>query len=135
MSIGDPPVYTDEQIEAILAGDNRDIDRIMMRMVNALTVSFITFRDSEFRTHVREETAIFDALGTADEIEQRRIWLDLQIKREQTRAKFREKIIISSALWALPFILAFLVITFSDGLRNQIAQWLSTPPQTALKGK
>lgn len=135
MSIGDPPVYTDEQIEAILAGDNRDIDRIMMRMVNSLTISFITFRDDEFRTHVKQETEVFAALGTADEIAQRRVWLDLQITKEQKRAKMRDKIISSSTLWALPLVLLFIVTTLSDGLRNQVILWLSAVPPTAVKGK
>lgn len=125
MSLGDPNIYTDEQIELMLAGDRRDVDRLLIKGLNTLAAAFLTFRDSEFRPHIEEEQLMIEALGTPDEVKRRRIWLDLQIKREQVRHKLRTRILESSVLWALPIVLTFFLLVFSDGLRYRFVEWLS----------
>lgn len=128
MSLTDPNIYTDEQMELMLAGDRRDIDRLIIRGLNTLTAVFLTFRDTEFRPHLMAESSMVKALGTPAEVESRRIWLDLQIKREQQRQRLRAKVLESSVLWALPIVLSFMLLAFSDGLRTRFVEWLSTPP-------
>lgn len=90
--------------------------------------TFLDFRDHEFRPHVVEENEMKEALGSPKEVEQRRIWLDLQIKKEMDRSAMRNKILEATLLRVIPVCIFVVFMIFITGLHEHITNWLSSKP-------
>lgn len=126
----DPVVYSDEAIDMFLAGDRLQIDRLILTGMNSMVKTFLDFRDNEFRPHVVEENEMKDALGDAKEVERRRIWLDLQIKKEMARSAMRGKILEATLLRVIPVCIFVIFMIFITGLHEHISNWLSSGKPT-----
>lgn len=122
----EPRIYGPEEIDILLNGDRREIDRLLLTSLNALAFAFLRFRDSEFRPHIIQELAMTEALGEPKDVERRRKWLDAQIARESDLAILRKKVITSTAIWAVPLIIVFTVGLLATGVRERLASWLNT---------
>ncbi|TXH41846.1 MAG: hypothetical protein E6Q97_36785 [Desulfurellales bacterium] len=123
--MSDPHIYTEAEIDLFLKGDRRDVDKLVLTSINAIAHAFITFRDLEFRPHVIEENQMKDALGDPADVERRRVWLDLQIKKEMDRAALRQKILEASLLRVIPIALLAVMAIFATGLHEHLSAWLS----------
>ena len=128
--MSDPHIYTEEEIDIFLKGDRMDVDKLVLTSISALAKTFITFRDLEFRPHMIEENQMKDALGDPDDVARRRVWLDLQIKKEMDRAALRQKILEASLLRVIPVALMVLLAIFATGLHEHLSAWLSTAKTT-----
>lgn len=119
----DPTVYSPEAIEMLLDGSRRQIDKLLLQGLNDLTKSFVNFRDQEFRPHVEEEKILQKALGEPAEVERRRLWLDLQIAKEESCAKIRAKVLESTITKYVPVLLAALFIAAATGIIERTYDW------------
>ena len=114
-----------------LQGDRRQVDRLILTGMNSMVKTFLDFRDNEFRPHVAEENEMKEALGDSKDVERRRIWLDLQIKKEMDRSRLMDKALEASVLKVIPIILLGIIMIFVTGLHEHVSSWLSnksTPP-------
>jgi len=128
--MNDPHIYTEEEIDIFLKGDRRAIDKLILTSINALAHTFLSYRDEEFRPHIREEQEMKDALGEPKEVAQRRMWLDLQIKKEMDRAKLRAKILEASLLRVIPIAVGVTFVIFMTGLHEYVMNWLAAGKTT-----
>lgn len=128
--MNDPHIYTEEEIDLFLKGDRRAIDKLILTSLNALSSTFVAYRDNEFRPHIREEQSMKEALGDPKEVTQRRMWLDLQIKKEMDRAKLRAKILEASLLRVIPVAMMVMLIIFMTGLHEHVTNWLTAGKTT-----
>lgn len=118
-----PTIYSQEAIEMLLDGSRRQIDGLMLRGLNDLAKAFIDFRNNEFRPHVKEEEAMKEALGTPEEVERRRRWLDLQIKKEEACANIRYKIMESTLTKYVPIIIVAIALAATTGVVDKAYDW------------
>lgn len=124
----DPVVYSDEAIDMFLQGDRRQVDRLILTGMNSMVKTFLDFRDHEFRPHAAEENEMKDALGSPKEVEQRRLWLDLQIRKEMDRSAMRDKILEATLLRVIPVCIFVVFMIFITGLHEHISTWLASGP-------
>ena len=96
-----PKAYSTDEIEAILSGDRRNIDRILLYALNNITTSFIP--------HLERETEYFSTLGSAEDIKIRVAWVDAQITKQNVRSKMMLKVAESTTTWALIAFLGFIM--------------------------
>lgn len=116
-----PRILTDEEIDAMLDGDRRKVDRVQLTLVNDLAKAFVEFRYEDFPMHAREEEKVLEALGKDPEkIRERREFVETLIERQRTRNAMMRKVSEGAALWAVILFLTFLGILFKDA----IVHWL-----------
>lgn len=131
----DPAVYSEDAIEILLDGSRRQIDGLLLRGLNDLNKTFLSFRDEEFRPHIEEENIMKLALGLPEEVERRRKWLDLQIKKEEACANIRYKIMESTLTKYAPIILVAVVIAAVTGIMDHAYNWWASWKVHAANGK
>lgn len=131
----EPTVYSEDAIEILLDGSRRQIDGLLLKSLNNLNKTFVAFRDEEFRPHVEEENIMKLALGDPVEVERRRKWLDLQIKKEEACANMRGKILESTLTKYVPVILVAVTIAAVTGIMDHAYTWWSSWKVYAANGK
>ena len=104
MSSTTPKTYTPEEIELLLKGSDREIDRLILHSLNSITQVLIP--------HV----AILSEMGTAETIRLRSDWIDAQITKQEKRSKMMDRVIESALIWALPLACLLLFVWFGDAL-------------------
>lgn len=101
-------VYSPEEIDMFLKGDQREVDRLMIHSLNNIASVLIP--------HISEENEIFRALGDSEVIRTRSGWIDAQIKKQEKRNRMMDKVTESTTLWALPLFLLIMFIWFGDAI-------------------
>ena len=88
--------YTDEEIDILLDGDRRKVDKFMLHCMNEIK--------SALMDHTQREDLVLDAVkevGGIDGVKARAAYVDTLIKKEQSRIAMMEKITQSGTVWAL----------------------------------
>ena len=105
-------IYTNDEIEILLSGDRRSIDRLMMLGINNLAIAMLP--------HMRWEEKILSSLGTPDEISARVAWINSQITQQHVRNDMMRKITESSMVWAFIAFLGFLAFSVWEYVSSHI---------------
>ena len=95
--------YTEEEIEFILDGDRRKVDKFMLNCMNEIKQTLVE--------HTAREDSIYSALDTVggiSAITTRAQYVDSLIKKANVRAAMMEKVSQSTVTWALLAFLGFL---------------------------
>lgn len=96
-------IYTQEEIELFLAGERRDVDRLLLYGINDLVRVIIP--------HKAREDKFFEAAGTRDEIRQRAAWVDAQIDKQKKRNEMMGKVATSALSWAAIAFLGWMLVS------------------------
>lgn len=118
-------IYSDEEIDLLLDGNQRAVDRLLLVSINSIAAAFVDFRDNEFKAHIREEIQMVTSLGDAKEVLARRIWIDAQIKKEMEMAALRKKLLEASLLWVLPILIGGYLTIMQTGIKHKLLEWLA----------
>lgn len=105
-------VYSSEEVDMFLAGDRRDIDRLLLHGLNNLAIVLIA--------HANAEEKLLTPLGTAKEIETRVAWVNAQIREQEVRTGMMRKVAESSLVMAVPAFLLFVLYA----VRDSVVQWV-----------
>jgi len=95
--------YTDEEIEIILDGDRRKVDRFMLNCMNEIKATLIH--------HTEKENVVLEAVETVGGIKgikERADYVDALIKKANVRSAMMQKVSESTVTWALIAFLGFL---------------------------
>jgi hypothetical protein len=93
-------IYSDSEIELMLPGGGREIDRFLLRSLNNLAGSI--------NEHIKHEEQFLDALGTPESVRVRVQWIETQIEKQRVKNRMMERVSESSVSWALIAVLGFL---------------------------
>lgn len=116
-----PRILTQQEIDLMLDGDRRQVDRVMLTQINDLARAFITFKYDEFPEHAEKEDEILDAIGRdPQKIRARGEFVDTLIERQRNRNRMMQKVSEGFALWAVILFAVFLLAVFKDSLVNFI---------------
>ena len=88
--------YTDEEIDILLDGDRRKVDKFMLHCMNEIKAALME--------HTQREDLVLDAVkevGGIEGVKSRAAYVDTLIKKEQSRIAMMEKITQSGIVWAL----------------------------------
>lgn len=116
-----PRILTDEEIDTMLDGDRRKVDRVQLTLTNDLAKAFVEFRYQDFPNHAAAEDKILDAIGRDPEkVRARREFVETLIERQQARNAMMRKVSEGTALWAVILFLTFMGYI----LKDSIIHWL-----------
>ena len=101
-------VYTPEEIEIFLAGDRREVDRLLLHGVNNLTAVFLP--------HAERQYQMFSNMGDPNSVRQRAAWIDAQIRKADKRSHMMDKVSESSVTWVLIAFIGFVVFVVGDAM-------------------
>ena len=120
-----PKVLSEHEIEAMLAGDRRNIDKLMMTQINGLSHSLLHFTQDVFPKHSKNEedlnrelTNIVKELGDKEELRVRIAYIDAAIAESKARTVMYDKLrndLASHSLKGLLIVLTALVIYWWNG--------------------
>ena len=109
--------YTDEEIEMLLNGDKREVDKLLLHGISAIGAVLIP--------HIEKEDQIFEALGDIPTIRTRSEWIEAQIERQKTSNAMMRKIaeagLVMCVLGFIGFIGYSMMDFFVDTIRARIA--------------
>lgn len=105
-----PRILSEEEIELILAGERRAIDRHLLVSLNRLADAHYKCVESINTHQEREEKIVsdLDRIGGFASIEERAEFVDSLIKRNNDRAAMMRKVSESSLTWALLAFFGFI---------------------------
>ena len=123
-----PRILTDEEIDTMLDGDRRKVDRVQLTLTNDLAKAFVEFRYEDFPQHAKDEDVILNAIGRDPEkVRERREFVETLIERQRSRNAMMRKVSEGAAIWAVILFLGFLFVVFRDG----IVHWLQDASATS----
>ena len=115
----DPFALSDEEIELYLNGDQRDIDRLLLKSINRLTALIVP--------HVKADASMEEAwndaiarLGGLKRIEERATYVDALLEKQRNRSAAFRKISESTVLWALVVVLGFVLKALWDAVLTAV---------------
>ena len=108
MSTDELRVFSPEEVDLFLAGDRREIDKLILHGLNAIAKTL--------KPHMEMEEALLHELGGTEIIRLRSAWIDAQITKQKRRSEMMRKVAESALVWAAIAFLGFLAVTFADGL-------------------
>jgi hypothetical protein len=110
-------VLSEEEIDAMLQGDRRNIDKLLLTNSNRLTSLVLAHMRKEDERNAKED-ATWKAIGGEEAIKLRADYVDSLIKRQGIRNAMMEKVSQSTLTWALIAFLGFLATAlWSDIIR------------------
>jgi len=117
-----PRILSEEEIEIILAGERKAIDRHLLTSLNRLADAHYKCVDSINSHQDREEEVVanLERLGGFKSIEERAVFVNSLIERNQRRADMMNKVAQSSLTWALLAFFGFLVASTWNELVHAI---------------
>jgi len=95
--------YSDEEIEFILDGDRRKVDRFMLNCMNEIKATLIS--------HTEKDNVVLEAvehIGGLQGIKNRASYVDALIEKTNSRAAMMRKVSESTVTWALIAFLGFI---------------------------
>lgn len=95
--------YTEEEIDIILDGDRRKVDKFMLNCMNEIRHALIEHKDREDEVY-----SALNNIGGIKAINERAAYVDALIKKANVRAAMMEKVSQSTVTWALIAFLGFL---------------------------
>lgn len=111
-----PKVLTSDEIDAMLAGDRRSIDKLMLTQINGLSGAFLGFRYVDFPAHAQKEeelnrelAGVVGELGNKEEIRARIAYIDTAIAESKARTQMYDKLRTDLASHSLKGFLIVLV--------------------------
>ena len=96
-------MYSDEEIEFILDGDRRKVDRFMLNCMNEIKATLIS--------HTEKDNVVLEAverIGGLQGIKNRASYVDALIEKTNSRAAMMRKVSESTVTWALIAFLGFI---------------------------
>ena len=100
--------YSDEEINILLDGDRREVDKLILHSLNSISTTLVP--------HIREENEVFKALGPPSEIRVRTDWIEMQIDKQKARNDMMRKVATAALVWVVPLFLAFLAFAMWDAV-------------------
>lgn len=96
-------VLSDEEMEAYLRGDRREVDKLILLSINRLS-RFLIPRATKEDERAFEISRLINSLGGTEMLEKRARYVDALIKQSEAKTRMMEKVGQSSVLWVLlPF--------------------------------
>ena len=105
-------IYTDEEIDMILHGDRREIDRMLLKGISNIGRILLPY--------ISKQNEIFGASGGAESITERRLWVESQIAKSNARTEMMQKVATSSVTWALILFIGFLLASAGHSIIDAI---------------
>ena len=104
-------IYSDEEIDIFLAGDHREVDRLILHSLNGLAATLIPHARNEeiFLRQVKE-------LGGIETIRERAAWVDVQIERQKIRNRMMEKVATSHVVYASMAFIGYILYLVKDNI-------------------
>lgn len=104
-------IYSDEEIDIFLAGDRREVDRLILHSLNGLAATLIPHaqNEEEFLERVKE-------LGGISAIKARAAWVDVQIERQRLRNRMMEKVATSHVAYASMAFFGYILFLVKDNI-------------------
>lgn len=99
-------IYTDDEIDVILSGDRRQVDRILIHGINGIAAIMIS--------HIRDESEILHAIGDAESYRIRKEWIITQMDKERAKSAMMKRVSESAVTWALLLFLGFLAVSVAN---------------------
>lgn len=115
--------YTDEEIEIILDGDRRKVDRFMLNCMNEIKRTLIDHTEKENIVLAAVET-----VGGIKGIKDRAEYVDTLIRKANIRSAMMEKVSQSTITWALIAFISFLCISTWHEIVNYVKTALMVKP-------
>jgi len=115
--------YTDEEIEIILDGDRRKVDRFMLNCMNEIKRTLIDHTEKENIVLAAVET-----VGGIKGIKDRAEYVDALIKKANARTDMMNKVSQSTVTWALIAFIGFLGISTWHEIVNYVKAALIVKP-------
>lgn len=120
-----PKVLTEAEIDAMLHGDRRGIDKMLLTQINGLSAAFIGFRYKDFPLHAEHEeklhrslAEIIEELGTKEEVRARIAYIDAAAQAATDRAKMFAELrtdLAKKSVWGLFLVLIGLITYWWHG--------------------
>lgn len=133
-----PHVMSDEEIDLMLDGDRRQVDKIMLKSINRLTAVIVPHaqredeRDRMFDAVVEQiggsqaivarAKVVDDLIKNAEIDATRKAFIDAMIDKQQKRNAMMEKVSTSNVIWASIAFLGYLAYI----LREAIVAYVKT---------
>lgn len=114
-------VYSPEEIEIFLAGDRREVDRLLLHGVNNLTAVFLPYAE--------RQAQMFANIGDPNLVKERAAWIDSQIRKTEKRTRMMDKVSESSVSWALIAFIGFIVLIVGDAVIHHIKNLIGLVPK------
>lgn len=135
-----PRVLSDDEIDALLDGDRRKIDRVLMTLMNDTAVALMEFRYQDFPMHAEDEKKLIEAvkdraeefhraLGEPKSVSKRAEFIDTLIEEKKARRDMMRHVAKGLALWAVIGFGVFLLTVGKDAVVHWIAEIRSSTPQ------
>lgn len=105
-------VYTTEEVDLLLNGDRREVDRLLIHGINNVAAVLIP--------HIQAEERVFEALGDVETVRLRSAWTEAQIKKQEKRNAMMQKVSESAMAWAFIAFLGFLAVVTWEGVVDTI---------------
>ena len=104
-------IYNDEEIDIFLAGDRREVDRLILHSLNGLAATLIPHAKNE-----EEFLKRVDELGGIETIRARASWVDVQIERQKIRNRMMEKVATSHVVYASTAFIGYILYLVKDNI-------------------
>lgn len=91
--------FSDDEITMLLAGDRREVDKLLLHSINNLSASLIPVID------------VISELGSSDAVRKRREWVDSQIENQRIKNDMMRKVSESAVIWAVIGFIGFLAVS------------------------
>jgi hypothetical protein len=95
----DLKMFSDDEINMLLAGDRREVDKLLLHGINNLSASLIPMVE------------IITELGTPDAVRKRREWVESQIENQRVKNDMMRKVSESAVIWAVIGFIGFLAVS------------------------
>ena len=131
-SVDTPHIMSDEEIDLMLDGDRRQVDKIMLKSINRLTAVIVPHamredeRDRQFDSVMEQiggSQAIIDRARVVDglikdaEIDAtRKAFIDAMIDKQTKRNAMMEKVSTSNVIWASIAFLGYLAYILREAI-------------------
>lgn len=105
-------VYTSEEIDLLLEGDRRQIDRLVLVSLNAITANLLP--------HMDREEEYLSILGPLEDLRTTMEWVKTQIALKKARTDMMNKVAGSAITWALISFLGFCGYVLWEWLKHNV---------------
>lgn len=98
MPSSDLKTFTEGEIDMLLSGDRREVDKLLLHGINALSEALIP------------SLGVISELGDTKGVRARIAWIDCEIEKQRVRTNMMRKVSESLVIWAAIAFVGFLVL-------------------------
>lgn len=99
MPVNDLKTFTEGEIDMLLSGDRREVDKLLLHSINTLSAALIP------------SLGVISELGDPKGIRARISWIDSEIDRQHERTRMMHKVTESLVIWTAIAFLGFIAVS------------------------